>query len=761
MAASRWLVLFAAFWVCGHVVAEEQGLAEAVASSAKAQASEQSPVVLGHGVGNFRVGKLLLQDNFENLDDWVVQIEDREGFPEASVRANDETLDCLVPGRGCTVWYKHKLSTRIAITYDVVCPTHEPAIPGVEPRDLNQFWMATDPDDPDQGLFDPARYSGKFTDYDKMHGYYASSGGRKNTTTRMRRYPRTRNGDAVSHVALNDQDHHPGYLIQPNRKMTVQLVAYDDVVQYILDGKLVYQFRQGDLVEFEDHDEDGGSVSRSSAFESDRFPTYREGFFGFRMVGTHHVYSGFQVHELLPVGSKSEEAAGSTVRVNSIDELRRVAKGDDQQIVVAPGEYWITDRRGLEFSGSNNTVEWTGVKLIVPMDVVSGRNLFRLTGNGITLRGGTIEDTYPDGSTEVTDYGSYNHGRKFGGMNEMVISGDNNRVIGMKMTIRGSYPYGYGNMFGIGRAAVLRLKKHCGIQITGDNTVVDGCQIKMEAFGHAIFVQGGNRTTVRNTIVEGTVRPSNECYTELHRRDLAKRFDYQLQWPEEVRGLPIPRDHMLNCMEDGIRAYKGAGEMIVDNCVVKKARGGIKLYMAKKATVTNCQVLDCVIQGYSLPSRGVIENCSGNAAYGPLLYIHSDSHSGQQIDLEVLPAPHSLGDHPLAAIKGRRHTIRLWQKAAKAETPRPIIVGYALRFDFLSVDFPEVPEGHETHFEKHAPETYRAADITLTNETENPVVLAKLSSDNHITSLGPVTDLGSDNEVKSIQRTANHSKETR
>lgn len=759
MFASRLLLVVAVLIGSDHFVAGAESASPIVSSDA-VSASGPSPVVLGYGVGNFQVGDLLTQDDFETLDDWAVQIEDRKGFPEAVVRANDGTLDCLVPGRGCTVWYRHKLPTRIAITYDVVCPTHDPAIRGVEPRDLNQFWMATDPADPENGLFDASRYSGKFTDYDKMHGYYASSGGRKNTTTRMRRYPRSANGKPVPHVALNEQDNHPGYLIQPNRKMTVQLVAFDDVVQYILDGKLVYQFRQGDSVELEDRDADGKIVQRTTQLDSESGPVYREGFFGFRMVGTHHVYSNFRVHKLLPVETEDSDATRPIVRVDSIDQLRKAAKQSGQHIVMEPGDYLIADRKGLVFSGSDNDVELTGVKLNVPIEVASGRNLFQLTGNDLTIRGGSIEDTYPDGSTEVTDFGSYNQGRKYGRMNEMVIRGDNNRVIGMKMIIRGSYPYGYGNMFGIGGGSVLRLRKHCGIQITGNDAVIDSCQIKMEAFGHAIFVQGGNRTTVRNTIVEGTVRLSNDCYAETDDGDLAKRFDYKLQWPEDVRGLPIPRDHMINCIEDGIRAYKGAGEMIVDNCVVKKARGGIKLYMAKNATVTNCQVLDCVVQGYSLPRRGVIQNCRGNAAYGPLLYVHSDSHSGQQIDLEVLPAPHSLGDHPLAAIKGKGHDIRLWQRSSEPETPRPIIVGYALRFDFLSIDFPNVPEGHEALFDKHAPKTYRASDITLTNETQHPIVLAELSRGNHVSSLGPVTDLGNDNQVKPITPTDDAAKDT-
>ena len=271
----------------------------------------------------------------------------------------------------------------------------------------------------------------------------------------------------------------------------------------------------------------------------------------------------------------------------------------------------------------------------------------------------------------------------------------------------------------------------------------------MEAFGHAIYVQGGDRTTVRNTVVEGTVRPSNDCYEEKEDRDLAKRFNYQLQWPDSVRGLPIPRDHMINCTEDGIRAYKGAGEMVVENCIVRKCRGGIKLYMAKSAKVSNCRVEDCVVQGYSLPSRGVIENSSGNAAYGPLLYIHSDNHSRQKIDLEVLPSPHSLGDHPLAALKGRDHKITFTNAGDHEGTrERPIIVGYFLRFDFLCVDYPEVPKGHENLFSRHAPKSYRASGIGIVNETPNPVVLGRLSSENSVASRGEVRDLGVKNLVK-------------
>ncbi len=715
----------------------------------------ERPSVLGHGVGLFKVGRLLAEDDFENLDHWIVRVQQKSGFEPARVEARDRSLDCLVPGRGCTVWYKKKLPNRITISYDVLCPTHTPAIKGVVPRDINSFWMARDPVDSELGLFDSSRYTGNFTSYDKMHGYYASTGGRNNHTTRLRRYPRELDGNPADHLALNDKDENPRYLITPDKVMSVQLVAYDDVIQYIVDGKLVYQVGRGDQIQIEGRDEKGQIIQQEALYDLDRFPAYQEGFFGFRMVSTHHVYTNFKVHALEPEKTPQRRR---TVRLSSLKDLREAVAKSDQQIVLTPGNYKFADNEGFRFSGSNNDVDMSGASIEVPMEIASGKTFFRLTGNHITLRGGTIEDTYPDGNTEVTNFGRYNRGRKYGDMNEIVVSGDDNRIIGVKMTIRGSFPYGYGNMFGIGGGNALGgLSKHCGIQIRGDGTIVDGCDINMEAFGHAIYVLRGDRTTVRNTNIEGTLRPSNDCYNETNAKDLAKRFNYQIQWPDSVKGLPIPRDHMLNCTEDGIRAYNGAGHMIVENCVVKKCRGGIKLYMAESATVTDCKVIDCVVQGYSLPSRGTVSNSSGNAAYGPLLYVHSDSHHSQTVELTVLPSPHSLGDHPLAAIKGRNHSITFIQAGDPAgEKPRPIIVGYKMRFDFLCTDHPNVPNGYEEHFARYAPDSYEASDIRISNGTNHPVVLGKLSERIDTASVGAVTDLGSNNSVEHfLDRNAN------
>ena len=102
--------------------------------------------------------------------DWVQETV-RKGFLTAQARWPS------VPGRGCTIWYRKKLMTRLTITYEVLCPAPKKPIKGLQPRDINNFWLASDPVDPDQGLFDAIRYTGAFKSYDKMNGYYASTGG--------------------------------------------------------------------------------------------------------------------------------------------------------------------------------------------------------------------------------------------------------------------------------------------------------------------------------------------------------------------------------------------------------------------------------------------------------------------------------------------------------------------------------------------------------------------------------------------------------
>ena len=62
-----------------------------------------------------------------------------------------------------------------------------------------------------------------------------------------------------------------------------------------------------DQVRVEGRGDDGKPTSRVATYDLTRFPVYHEGYFGFRMVGTHHIYTNFQVFSLDPDGKHEVE----------------------------------------------------------------------------------------------------------------------------------------------------------------------------------------------------------------------------------------------------------------------------------------------------------------------------------------------------------------------------------------------------------------------------------------------------------------------
>lgn len=253
------------------------------------------PVIKGYGKGIFQVGKLLYRSDFTNQSEWMPQIQETEARADPRINFRDGFLEVLIPGRGATIWNKNKFSGNVAIMYKVKAPSTYVDELGIVIRDINAFWHASDPDVP-EAIFDHNKYTGAFNSYHKQQGYYASMGGRDNTTTRFRRYPRVQDGEVVNHIALSDKDGIEEYLIHPDQTHSIQLVVYNDIIQYIVDGKVYYEMREGDRVSVSSDD----GTPNEMVYTEERFPPYREGWFGFRLVNTHHIYSDFQVYRLKP-----------------------------------------------------------------------------------------------------------------------------------------------------------------------------------------------------------------------------------------------------------------------------------------------------------------------------------------------------------------------------------------------------------------------------------------------------------------------------
>lgn len=261
------------------------------------------PLVLGYGEEVFALGRELYSTDFSDTNNWVIQVSTDDTTHDERVTFEDGVLDLYMPKRGCTAWLNRKFRGPITIVYNVRCPVETRDDEGILPTDINNFWHCSDPREFDAVLEETeTRYNGDFVSYHEMQGYYASSGGgghEGNQTTRFRRYPRWLDGKDIPHLSLNSQDGNPEHLITPGKWHTVQLVACDGLAQYIVDGNVVYEIKYGDRIMSESRPE-GSPVQEEKIYTLEEYPAFTEGYFGLRMVRTHHRYRTLKIYQLEP-----------------------------------------------------------------------------------------------------------------------------------------------------------------------------------------------------------------------------------------------------------------------------------------------------------------------------------------------------------------------------------------------------------------------------------------------------------------------------
>ena len=166
---------------------------------------------------------------------------------------------------GCTVWFKHKLTAPVLIEYIATLISNNGKNDRVS--DLNCFWMATDPEYPEDMFLNSKARKGKFSNYHCLRLYYIGYGANNNTTTRFRRYP----GDCSRPLiqGFEDKDH----MNIPNAARKIQIISTGKSVIFICDGEIVFHF-------------------------NDAYP-FTEGWFGFRTVNNHMKIDNFKVHSIV------------------------------------------------------------------------------------------------------------------------------------------------------------------------------------------------------------------------------------------------------------------------------------------------------------------------------------------------------------------------------------------------------------------------------------------------------------------------------
>lgn len=171
--------------------------------------------------------KLLFEDSFDKnaLDsNWIIETTPVKGS-SISVQKGKLVLDTE---NGVTVWYKQKLKGNFEIEYTRTVIMDS----GRNDRlsDLNQFWMATDPQ---QQLF---KRKGGFKEYDSLQMYYVGMGGNYNTTTRMRRY------DGKGTLKILGEFKDSAHLLKPNVPYQIKITFINGTSKFFVNGELFFEF---------------------------------------------------------------------------------------------------------------------------------------------------------------------------------------------------------------------------------------------------------------------------------------------------------------------------------------------------------------------------------------------------------------------------------------------------------------------------------------------------------------------------------------
>jgi hypothetical protein len=429
-----------------------------------------------------------------------------------------------------------------------------------------------------------------------------------------------------------------------------------------------------------------------------------------------------------------------TATVNSPAALLPYLTQDNVTATLSPGTYTITaaDVNGtfgtprFAFWGSNSTYDFTGVTINFAADIYTSdlsMNHMQIFGNDNVLKNLTMVDLCDVNGSVSLD----------GGVN-LIMDGRNNRVEGFHMTIKGSYPYGYGDCFGKGATWTIKHSKHSGFLVRGESNHAKNCTLIQRSYGHCMFMQAASNPIIEGCYIEGEMRSTDDMLLEAGTESAADLIDFMTVW-----GYTLPPGYMKSLTEAGIRAYNAgntyidgiwysrgtSNPTIIDN-TMKNTRVGVTLTHATGIKyVSGCTAIGTE-RGYAIGS-GVIENCKADVQYGPAFGVDYDSDKGITADITIIPyeGEQYNGSHHFAYIFGSDHNLTFRGLEENVDQSLEINVGGDLR---IGSSYDEV-------------ETRAASNIKINNYTGYPLVLDSESSSISGYSIGTVTNSGTGNSI--------------
>ncbi len=432
-------------------------------------------------------------------------------------------------------------------------------------------------------------------------------------------------------------------------------------------------------------------------------------------------------------------STANVTEISSLHELADYASKSDHSVKLKAGTYQLTDvvtKKAIKrlykeavaeansktpkvsmfvFSGDNNRFDLSGVTIEVDTRLLSafkGSDIqeFLVTGNGNTIEGLTI--------TDIGNHPTIRGGRSF------AVYGDDNTLKNVELNVRGSFPYGYGDLLGKGRGSVVRLKKHSGLLICGTNTKLLGCRVINRSFGHCFFIQGGRNTYFEDCYAEGEMRSTDEMLAETSGPAFENNF--RSVYKPNV----IQPGYMKSLQECGFRTYgkggpeqRSTGKVTLVNCTAKNVRVGFAMHADEKTDpveIRGCVAIECE-RGYHLDKVN-ITNSRGDAMYGPLMYLFGKEAS--KVDITLTPNISDKTVNAIATVAGQGHEIRI---SGSRDEQRPILIGYN-HPPAGEISAP-IPEG-------------TARNITINNETDMPIIVGKKASNISINTNGTIKNHG-------------------
>ena len=176
---------------------------------------------------------LLFSDDFSGIESAGNYIIEKNSKDTNAVEFTNGQLQLDSEG-GLTVWYQEKLTGDIRISFDRMVVMN--GGPHDRLSDLNQFWMANDP----QGKM--FNRTGGFREYDSLLMYYVGMGGNYNKTTRMRRY------DGKGTLEIVGEYTDSAHLLKPNHWYHIDIISRKGINQFIVDGVTYFEYKDKDPI---------------------------------------------------------------------------------------------------------------------------------------------------------------------------------------------------------------------------------------------------------------------------------------------------------------------------------------------------------------------------------------------------------------------------------------------------------------------------------------------------------------------------------